>query len=371
MKKLICLALVFSVFAFNLSAGAVGTSAKAAAVINGDTGEVIYAHNADARLPMASTTKIMTALLLCENGEFDKEITVTADMLRVEGSSMGLLAGDRVTYHDLLYGMMLASGNDAANVTAIALGGSVEGFVKMMNGKAAELGLENTHFVTPSGLDAEGHYTTAEELAQLARHALRNEAFAKAVASEAATLNYGNPPYRRTLKNHNRLLKTFDGAVGVKTGFTKKSGRCLVSAAKRDGKLVIAVTLNDPDDWQDHAALLDYGLSSVKQTEYTPKTSRYIIPVIGSDTESLLIDIPPFTVNTLEVSEISCTVRLPKFVYAPVKAGETLGSVEYCMGDTLLGTVELKAPINVAALKAEPDFFIQIINNIKYILRSI
>lgn len=371
MKKLICLLLLASVMGFSLSAGAVGTSAKAAAVINGDTGEVIYAHNADARLPMASTTKIMTALLLCEHGEFDKEITVTADMLRVEGSSMGLLAGDRVTYHNLLYGMMLASGNDAANVTAISVGGSVEGFVKMMNDKAAELGLKNTHFVTPSGLDAEEHYTTARELALLAKYALENEEFSKAAASESAVLNYGNPPYRRTLKNHNRLLKSFEGAVGVKTGFTKKSGRCLVSAAKRDGKLAIAVTLNDPDDWQDHAALLEYGLDSIKQTEFKPKTSSYVLPVIGSDTESLLIDIPSFTVNTLEVSEVSCTVRLPKFVYAPVKAGDTLGSAEYRMGDTLLGTAELKAPINAAALGVKPDFLTQIINNIKYILRSI
>lgn len=371
MKKLICLLLLLLVMASGFTAGAIGTSAEAAVVINGDTGETIYAHNADARLPMASTTKIMTALLLCEHGEFEKEITVTADMLRVEGSSMGLLPGDRVTYHDLLYGMMLASGNDAANVTAISVGGSVEGFVKMMNGKAAELGLKNTHFVTPSGLDADGHYTTAGELALLAKYALANDEFAKAAASETAVLHYGNPPYRRTLKNHNRLLKTFEGAVGVKTGFTKKSGRCLVSAARRNGKLAIAVTLNDPDDWQDHAALLEYGLDSIKQTEYKPKTSSYALPVVGSDTESLLVDIPPFTVNTLEVSEISCIVRLPKFVYAPVKAGDTLGSAEYSMGDTVLGTVELKAPINAAVKENKPDFLTQIMDNIKYILRSI
>ena len=293
---------------------AVSTCAKAAAVINGDTGEIIYAANADERLPMASTTKIMTALLLCENADLSEEITVTADMLRVEGSSMGLLAGDRVSYHDLLYGMMLASGNDAANVTAISIAGSIPKFTELMNKKAEELGLKDTHFVTPSGLDAKGHYTTAKELALLAAYALKNEAFAKAAASETAVLNYGNPPYRRSLTNHNKMLKLFEGAVGVKTGFTKKSGRCLVSAARRDGKLAVAVTLNDPDDWNDHTNLLKFGLDSIKQTEYSPKISCYNIPVIGSAEEQIEVFIEPYTVNTLETENISCSVNLPKFV---------------------------------------------------------
>ena len=168
MKKLICFLVVLIICIPCLSVSALGTSAKTAILINGDTGEVMDEQNADQRLPMASTTKIMTALLLCENGDFDREITVTAEMLRVEGSSMGLLAGDKVTLHDLLYGMMLASGNDAANVTAYVLGGTVDGFVKMMNEKAAELGLSDTHFETPSGLDGDTHYTTARNLAALA-----------------------------------------------------------------------------------------------------------------------------------------------------------------------------------------------------------
>ena len=312
---------------------AVSTSAKAAAVINGDTGEIIYAANADERLPMASTTKIMTALLLCENADLNEEITVTADMLKVEGSSMGLLAGDRVSYHDLLYGMMLASGNDAANVTAISIAGSIPKFAELMNKKAEELGLKDTHFVTPSGLDAKGHYTTAKELALLAAYALKNEAFAKAAASESAVLNYGNPPYRRSLTNHNKMLRLFEGAVGVKTGFTKKSGRCLVSAARRDGKLAVAVTLNDPDDWNDHTNLLKFGLDSIKQTEYSPKISCYNIPVIGSAEEQIEVFIEPYTVNTLETENISCSVNLPKFIYAPIAKGDILGSVEYKMGD--------------------------------------
>lgn len=256
MKRLACILFSICIATVAIKAAAIGTSAKAAILINGDTGEVIYEQNADTRLPMASTTKIMTALMLCEYGRFDREITVTAEMLRVEGSSMGLLPGDRVDLRDLLYGMLLASGNDAANVTAYVLGGNIDKFVRMMNQRAQELGLVNTHFETPSGLDGDEHYTTARDLARLAMFAMKNEEFRTAASSKTATLEYGNPPYRRTLSNHNKLLKIFDGAVGVKTGFTKKSGRCLVSAAQRDGKFVIAVTLNDPNDWEDHKELL-------------------------------------------------------------------------------------------------------------------
>lgn len=370
MKKIICFCLTLFVFSL-MPVGAVSTSAKAAAVINGDTGEIIYAQNADERLPMASTTKIMTALLLCENADLNEEITVTADMLRVEGSSMGLLAGERVTYHDLLYGMMLASGNDAANVTAISLGGSVQKFADMMNKKAEELGLCNTHFVTPSGLDAEGHYTTARELALLAAYALKNEAFAKAAASESAVLNYGNPPYRRSLTNHNKMLKLFDGAVGVKTGFTKKSGRCLVSAARRDGKLAVAVTLNDPDDWNDHANLLKLGLDSIKQTRYSPNISCYNIPVIGSSEEQIEVFIEPYTVNTLETEDISCEVNLPKFLYAPVYKGDILGTAEYKMGGEVIGRVELTALRDIPALPQKISFYDEIKQNIRYILKCI
>lgn len=370
MKKIICFCFTLFILS-NVPVGAVSTSAKAAAVINGDTGEVIYAENADEKLPMASTTKIMTALLLCENADLNEEITVTADMLRVEGSSMGLLAGDRVTYHDLLYGMMLASGNDAANVTAISIAGTVEKFAEMMNKKAEELGLKSTHFVTPSGLDADGHYTTARELALLAAYALKNEDFAKAAASETAVLNYGNPPYRRSLTNHNKILKLFDGAVGVKTGFTKKSGRCLVSAARRDGKLAVAVTLNDPDDWNDHANLLDYGLNSIKQTNYSPQISCYNIPVIGSEQEQIEVFIEPYTVNTLETENISCDIKLPKFLYAPISKGDILGTAEYKMGDEVIGTVELTALRDISAVTPKISFTEEIRQNIKYILKCI
>lgn len=370
MKRIFCVILsVFILLPFKASA--LGTSAKAAILINGDTGEVIYEHNADDSLPMASTTKIMTALLLCENGDFDREISVTAQMLRVEGSSMGLLAGDRVTLRDLLYGLLLASGNDAANVVAYILGGTVDGFVKMMNDKAAQLGLKNTHFVTPSGLDADEHYTTARDLAALARIAMQNKDFYAAASSESAVLNYGNPPYRRSLTNHNKLLKTFDGAVGVKTGFTKKSGRCLVSAALRDGKYVIAVTLNDPDDWADHKSMLEYGLSAIKTTEILPSEAEYSVEVIGGKEQKLKISVDSFTVSYLGEGDFGCTVNLPRFVYAPVKKGEKIGTVVYKKGDTVISVAELCSEADIEAAPVKRSAVDCILENLRYIFNSI
>lgn len=367
MKRLICVILCFGLLCSPICASALGTSAKAAVLINGDTGEVIYEHNANERLPMASTTKIMTALLLCEYANFDKEITVTAEMLRVEGSSMGLLAGDKVTLHDLLYGMLLASGNDAANVTAYVIGGTVDGFVKMMNNKAEQLGLENTHFNTPSGLDGDSHYTTACDLAKLTRYAMQNEEFAKAAGSKSATLCYGNPPYRRTLSNHNKLLASYEDAVGVKTGFTKKAGRCLVSAAKRDGKFVIAVTLNDPNDWADHKNMLEYGLSKVVLTEIKPEKQIYKLPVVGADTDFIEIKAEPLIFSAMTNQDICCEINLPKFVYAPIKKGEAVGSIVYKKGDTVIAEKMLYADteINASAQKRKISDILS--QNFKYI----
>lgn len=371
MKKVICFFIIVCLICPTLNVYAVANSAKAAILINADTGEVIYEHNADERLPMASTTKIMTGLLLCENGELQKEITVTEQMIRVEGSSMGLLAGDKVTLHDLLYGLMLASGNDAANVIAYVLGGTINGFVKKMNNKADELGLNNTNFVTPSGLDAEEHYTSARDLANLTRIALQNEDFAAAVSSKSAVLNYGNPPYRRTLTNHNKLLKSFDGAIGVKTGFTKKSGRCLVSAAERDGKRIIAVTLKDPNDWSDHKELLEYGLSKINITEIKPDVQNYKIPVISGEEAAIAVDIEPFVFSSLSQENFSCTVNLPKFLYAPIEKGEVIGSVIYKSKDNVIEEIDIKAEKQVLKVNLKVSIWEKIKENYKYIFANI
>lgn len=357
-------------FAFSFNVGAVSTSAKASVVINGDNCEIIYSQNADEKLSMASTTKIMTGLLLCEYGNFEKEITVNQEMIKVEGSSMGLLAGDKVTLHDLLYGLMLASGNDAANVIAYTIGGSLNGFVDMMNQKAKELGLKNTSFATPSGLDDKNHYTTAYELALMTAYAMKNKEFAKAVSTEKAVLNYGNPPYKRSLTNHNKLLRMYEDCVGVKTGFTKKSGRCLVSAAKRDGKFVIAVTLHDSNDWNDHINLLDYGLDSIKQTKYLPKYDNFNIPIVNGTSENLKVDIEPIVINFLETEGITDEVYLPRFLYAPVNSGDIIGKIVYYQNGRILRQEKIVANENIKQIEETVGPIDKIIKNVKFIFKN-
>ncbi len=370
MKRVVCLLVVLAV-TLSLRVGAISTSAKGAALINAQTGEVIYEKNARQRLPMASTTKIMTSLLLCEMGDMNREITVTGEMVRVEGTSMGLLAGDKVTFHDLLYGMLLASGNDAANVTAYALGGTVDGFVKLMNQKAASLGLKDTHFETPSGLDGDEHYTTAYDLAQLAGYAMENPMFYEAASSKSAVLCYGNPPYKRTLTNHNKLLKTFEGAVGVKTGFTKKSGRCLVSCAERDGKRVIAVTLNDGNDWADHTAMLNYGLEQIKTEEIQPEKSQYSIPVVSAEKNSVEIKIEPLKVNTVESGKFDARVNLPRFLYAPLQKDEVIGSVVYCKNGEEIDRREIKINEEIEKIPEKNNFKRDFLYGFKIIFKNI
>lgn len=371
MKKAVCICLILCFWSFGFKVGAISTSARAAIVISGDTGEVIYSQNAEEKLPMASTTKIMTALILCEQGDMEKVITVTDQMVRVEGTSMGLLAGDKVSFKALLYGMLLASGNDAANVTAYALGGTIDAFVKMMNDKAKELGLLNTHFETPSGLDGDEHYTTAYDLAMLAKVCMENPLFYEAASSKLAILEYGNPPYRRTLTNHNKLLKTYEGAVGVKTGFTKKSGRCLVSCAERDGKRIIAVTLKDPDDWRDHTNLLDYGFSRVKTVKISPLKKEYNVPVVSSSGEVLKVKIEDFSVNTLEDKGFTYEMNLPAFVYAPIKAGEVIGNITYYKNGAKIKSQEIKANKSVESIVPKKDFWDSACENFKYIFLKI
>ncbi len=362
MKRVICVLICVLLFSNSITASAYNISAKSAVVIDGYTGEILYSLNCNERLPMASTTKIMTALLLCEMvDDLSQTIVTTRDMVTVEGSSMGLQAGDTVSYNDLLYGMMLSSGNDAANATAIALSGSVYEFVKLMNKRADDMGLKNTHFVTPSGLDADEHYTTAYELALIAKTALANKTFAKAAASETALLRYGNPPYNRTLQNHNKLLKMYDDIVGVKTGFTKKSGRCLVSASNKDGKLVIAVTLNDPNDWQDHRNLLDLGLSLVITQRFLPLRDELYLDI--ADGEKVMVDVPSTALNISQKAKVTYQINLPQFLYTPIKKGDSVGTINYCCNGSIICQLPITAVKNVKAKQNNLYAFFQIFFN--------
>lgn len=362
MKKavvfILALILSFPLLNVSVSAESIGVSAAAAIVICHDTGEVLYSKNCEQKLPMASTTKIMTALILAEQPDLSKTVVTTKQMVTVEGSSMGLLEGDTVSYRDLLYGMLLASGNDAANTTAIALGGGVEGFAKMMNNKAKELGLKNTSFVTPSGLDDENHYTTAYDLALLTSAAIKNDVFREACSSKTATLYYGNPPYKRTLTNHNKLLGNYDGIIGVKTGFTKKAGRCLVTAAERDGKTVIAVTLNAPDDWNDHRAMLDYGLANTETGKFDNLDISDTVSVISGDCDAVSVRCESISICTAKSSlnKITKKVLLPRFIYGGVSAGEKIGEVQYYLENKLIKSADIYVTADVKKYNRRENF---------------
>ena len=234
---------------------AYAVSAEKAYSLDAVSGRVLFDKNADSRSLIASTTKIMTALVVCERCNVLDRMRIPKEAVGIEGSSMYLREGEVLTIQELLYGLMLSSGNDAAVALAICCGGTVEGFVELMNDKARLLGLRNTHFENPNGLDSPGHYSSARDLAVLAAYAMKNPIFAKTVSAKTVTAG------QRYLRNHNKLLWMVDGADGVKTGYTKAAGRALVSSATRDGRRIITVTLNDPNDWQEHKALLEEGFS--------------------------------------------------------------------------------------------------------------
>ncbi len=317
-----------------------------------ETGELLFSKNAYEKHSMASTTKIMTSLLAIEEYTPEREVKVTSSMLGVEGTSMGLLPGDTVTLRGLVYGMLLQSGNDAANVTAIALGGSVEDFALMMNHRAKEIGMKNSHFVTPSGLDDPDHYSTAYDMALLGCEAVKNTEFLSVCSRKSAAVYYGNPPYRRTLYNHNRLLSGYDGAVGIKTGFTKKSGRCLVSCAVREGVTLVAVTLNAPDDWQDHRNMLDYGFSVVQSTEAEYPDDGLNIPVVGGVDRSVSLSCGK-SCFVGDNNETQALLLTPHFLYAPVKSGQIIGELRWKKDGKVVATAPITVNEDVPAKSTE------------------
>ncbi len=334
-------------------------SAKSAVVVNADDGRVVYAKNEHDRLAIASTTKIMTSLLTLEAAEAkNRVVTITPEMIRVEGSSMGLRAGDRLTLADLAAGMLLVSGNDAANSAALAVGGTMDRFVSMMNAKASELGMKDTHFVTPSGLDDSAHYSTAYDLGRLTCAALRNADFSAIVCKKSMQIRFLSPDVTHTYGNHNRLLGLYPSCVGVKTGFTKKSGRCLVSAAVKDGVEIIAVTLNDPDDWKDHESLLDYGFTRLVSRPMDDSAYRVSIPIVGGVQRSLSV---AGTAGENVVvgcdDRIGRTVELPQFVYAPVKKGQVLGRVRYTCAEKTVAQTELVAAEDIPQAPKQKMWF--------------
>lgn len=356
MKKFLSVLLSSAIFicSWAIKASALGIydiSAECAALVCVETGELLFEKNAHRVHSMASTTKIMTSLLAVEEYTPQREITVTSQMLKVEGTSMGLLAGDTVTLEGLVYGMLLPSGNDAANVVAYTLAGSTEDFAVMMNNRARQIGMKNTNFVTPSGLDDKNHYSTAYDMALLGCEAVKNKEFASICSQKSATVSYGNPPYKRTLTNHNRLLKSYDGAFGIKTGFTKKSGRCLVSGAERNGVRLVAVTLNAPDDWQDHKKMLDFGFEQVESTQTDFKLDNIIVPVVGGTVNTVSVNCKNIQLVG-NVHGYETVLLIDKFLYAPVSAGQVVGEIR-CIKD---GKVIASSPVTA---KTDVPIFIK------------
>lgn len=349
MKKL-CFIFAFIIFltAFKTDTSALSVSAQFSCVLDAETGRVIYEKNAYNEHSMASTTKIMTALVAIENSDLNDIVTVSKNAAGCEGTSLYLKVGDKISMHDLLYGLLLQSGNDAAIAIAEHVAGSTEKFAILMTTRANNLGAKNTSFKNPNGLDEEGHYTTAYDLALITREALKNETFKTIVSTKSKSLMNNT----KTVTNHNKMLNMYDGCIGVKTGFTKKSGRCLVTAAERDGKNIIAVTLNAPDDWSDHKALLDYGFSNTVSfpllakgmtvNSVTVKDGSSYFLELCSDSDFYITENPDSKFKNIK---ISC--KIPEFVTAPVHEGEIIGTMDIYYKNELLKTVNLIASASV------------------------
>lgn len=341
-------------------------SAKACVLIEEKTGKILFEKNSAEKLPMASTTKIMTTLLCIESGGLDDEFVVDSEAIKVEGSSMGLVEGDVVTKRSLCYGMLLPSGNDAANAAAVKIGGSIEEFAKMMNERAEQIGMTRTCFVTPSGLEGEGHGSSAYDMALLAREALKNPLFAEICSESEAKVRFGNPPYDRWLKNTNKLLTMYDGVKGVKTGFTDEAGRCLVSACERDGISLICVTLNDKNDWDDHSRMYDYGFSHITPAELS-SDEIYPLTVVGGTKETIPVKVQgSITIGDdgKLMNKISSEIIMPPFVYTNVKLDDKVGEMRWYYDGRYIGSLDITAMKN-AYFKSEEKSEKNILDKIK------
>lgn len=331
---LVLLFCLFSFAAFSKSKPSV--SARAATLYEPTRGEFLFSKSADTPLPMASTTKIMTALVaLRELPELTKTVTVDQRAVGIEGSSAYFKGGEVYTLSDLLHIMMLRSANDAACQIAYTVSGDIDSFAVLMNDTAEALGLKNTNFTNPSGLDDENHYTTAHDLALITAEAMKHDAFVDIVSKKTYTATDLASGEKSVYVNHNKLLSAYDGCIGVKTGYTKRSGRSLVSAAVRDGVTLIAVTIDAPDDWRDHKSMLDFGFSELEYVNAVSKSDISLkLPVVNSPIQNITV-IPESDYGFVarRGSRLSLSYDLPGYLIAPIKCGECVGKI-YIYSDT-------------------------------------
>ena len=369
MKKVILLfvSIVFFLQAtvFSVAASEISVSANSAILIDADTLEVLYSKAEHEKRGIASTTKILTSLIALEYGEPQRVITASKSAVTVEGTSIGLKAGDKISLLSLVYGMLLESGNDAANVTAYAISGNITEFSEVMNDYAKRIGMKNSNFSNPSGLSEENHYSTAYDMALLTSVAIKNPIFKRIASTESAVIDFGVPEVSRRLYNHNKLLSQYDGVFGVKTGYTKKSGRCLVTACEKNGVTLIAVTLNAYDDWNDHKKLYDYGFSlySKCQNNFSLKNNK--IPVVYGDKNYITYDylyLPEISSR----NDVKSKVYIEKFIYPPIKKGEIVGLVEFVdINGNILKSIPLVSKESVSSLYKENEGKLSFFEKIK------
>ncbi len=322
-------------------------SAGSAVVIDAHSGRILYAHNETRKMGMASTTKILTAITALETCDISSTVTVSPTAYGVEGSSMYLVLGEKLSLEDVLYGLMLASGNDAATAVAEHISGSVEDFSKLMNETAKKAGATNSNFTNPHGLSDENHYTTALDLAKITAYAMKNQKFREIVSTYKKSIPWKDHDYDRQLVNHNKFLNMYDGCIGVKTGFTKATGRCLVTAVERDGLTLICVTLNAPDDWNDHKALYDrvfseyspYKIKSAGEVLTTVSVKNGVSDYISLSTaEDIVLPLTPEEFDNLRITPVPF-----EDLQAPITKGDVLGFVSVKTGETQLTEFELVA----------------------------
>ena len=339
MKKLSALFLsLVLVVAISAPTHGVSTYASSAIVMDADSGRILYAQNIHEQRLIASITKLMTALIAVEHtADLEQEITIQPEWVGVEGSSIYLKANETISMKGLLYGLLLQSGNDAAQAIACHIAGDVDSFAALMNQRAAEIGMENSSFANPSGLNDEMHYSTAYDMALLACACLENEVVAEICSTSSITIG------TRTFVNHNKLLQRYEGCVGMKTGYTELAGRTLVSAAVRDGQTLVCVTLNDGNDWNDHEKLLDYGFETYRNQILCEQGERFgAVKVAGSLIPSVPVVAAERAVFPLKAGEsLKLEIELAHSLQAPVPEGMTVGWAVWTLNGETVAETEL------------------------------
>jgi D-alanyl-D-alanine carboxypeptidase (penicillin-binding protein 5/6) len=351
-NKLVCVFLVLiSIFSVNLTFSTIGRanaleiSAKSMVLIERDTHRILAKKDEKLRLPMASTTKIATAITVIENVEnLEKEVVIPIQAVGVEGSSIYLQNGEKLKVIDLLYGLMLQSGNDCAVALALTTAGSIDGFSNMMNDLAKRVGANDTNFTNPHGLHDDNHYTTAYDLALITAHALKNPIFAKIVSTKRYEMPWQGREYNRTIVNKNKILSTYEGGDGVKTGYTKKAGRCLVSSATRNGMSVIAVVLNCGPMFEQCRDLMDYAFLTYKMVDLSLALNKITLPVENgkqSEVELYVKDNAFYPLKENEIQHLRYEIKHSENCVAPIKKDEEKGKVEFYIENQLLFTKKL------------------------------